>query len=494
MSAAGMSGWTYDLLKYIHLADDTTTLSLLKVYNLILEGRGGDPTFWTLSRMVPIAKPNGSFRPLAVGEVPLRVLSRAVSMITTNDVGPQLAPLQYGAGVRGGAEIIIHACQMAANFMKERDNHTRSEEQEDPLGPTSDPSCIGIVDYSNAFNTLFRLRIHEGLVNFAPELIPYFTWAYGSLSPLLLADGHRICDSETGIRQGDPLGPLYFSLGIQPILQELHLEFPDVDAFAYLDDITILGKRSQVAKAIEWLRDRSPDAGLHVNLNKTYIWDSTRRDPDGRVGEINYVSSGILVLGGPIGGGFEACHIGSAADFNEKYAEREMSQAAEVLPKLELLRKFTATLLARVCVNSRVMYLARVLTPDVTSAAGNTFDGKMDACIATAAEYSGELPESAQLIRGLAASEGGVSMRRVRDARECSFAASFLAVAEHIMHEHRGIWDRFNSSESAYKDYITGVLRDAAPDFAFIEDGGVKFKCPNAADIDDDEVCEKNAG
>ena len=45
MSAAGMSGWTYDLLKYIHLADDTTTLSLLKVYNLIFEGRGGDPTF-----------------------------------------------------------------------------------------------------------------------------------------------------------------------------------------------------------------------------------------------------------------------------------------------------------------------------------------------------------------------------------------------------------------------------------------------------------------
>ena len=189
------------------------------------------------------------------------------------------------------------------------------------------------------------------------------------------------------------------------------------------------------------------------------------------------------MLGGPIGGGFQACQISTEADFNEKYVQREMTRAAEVLPKLALLRKFTSTLLARVCVNSRV-----------TLAAGNTFDSKMDACIATAADYAGELPEVAQLIRGLATSEGGASMRRVRDARECSFAASFFAVADHIMHEHRGIWDRFNSSESGFKNYITEVLKDTVPDFSYIDDSGIKLQRRPAGDIDDEEPADKYSG
>jgi len=492
MSAAGMSGWTYDLIKYIHLADDTTTLSLLKVYNLILEGKGGDPSFWTLSRMVPIAKPNGSFRPLAVGEVPLRVLSRAVSMVKTNELGPTLAPLQYGAGVSGGAEIIIHACQMTANFMKERDEHTRSEEQEDPEDPAFDPTCIGMVDYSNAFNTLFRLRIHEGLVSYAPELIPYFTWAYGSPSPLLLADGYRICDSETGIRQGDPLGPLYFSLGTFKTLQDLKRDFPNVEAFAYLDDITLIGSRSDVVQAIGWLHNKSPAAGLHVNFSKTYVWDSTRNS-DATIREINYVHNGLLALGGPIGGGFQSCGISNEAGFNEKYADCEMTNAAEVLPKLELLRKFTAILLARVCVNSRSMYLTRVLPPGVTLEAGVKFDAKMDTCLATAAGYAARLPEVSQLVRGLPTSDGGMSMRRVRDARECSFAASFISVAQHMSQQHRAIWDRFTSSESTYKDHITSLLNDSVPDFSSIEDSGIKYE--RSVDADDEErAADQHAG
>ena len=259
--------------------------------------------------------------------------------------------------------------------MKERDAHTRTEEQEDPLDPAFDPTCIGIVDFSNAFNTLYRIRIHEGLVAYAPSLLPYFAWAYGSPAQLLLSNGYKICESETGIRQGDPLGPLYFSLGIDAILRELRLEFPGAHALAYLDDITIVGKRSEVARAITWLTKRSLDAGLKVNMDKTFILDSTQAA--GRYGGINYVSDGLLVLGGPIGGGFQSCHVGFDPDFNEQYADSEMTQAASVLPKLALLQKYMAALLARVCINSRVMYLSRCLPPDVTLNPTTNFDGRL---------------------------------------------------------------------------------------------------------------------
>ncbi|MDP7042212.1 MAG: tRNA dihydrouridine(20/20a) synthase DusA, partial [Gammaproteobacteria bacterium] len=82
-----------------------------------------------------------------------------------------------------------------------------------------------------------------------PGISKWAEWCYASPSRLLF-DGAAI-SSEVGCQQGDPLGPLLFSMAIQPILMEL-AGIDGVDLmFSYLDDCCIAGECVAVAGAME---------------------------------------------------------------------------------------------------------------------------------------------------------------------------------------------------------------------------------------------------
>ena len=86
------------------------------------------------------------------------------------------------------------------------------------------------IDFRNAFNTVRRDAIQEAVVKHFPELLPYTSSTMGSPSDLQFAD--FVLLSEEGAQQGDPLGPLYFCLVIQQLLESLQSEL----VLAYLDD------------------------------------------------------------------------------------------------------------------------------------------------------------------------------------------------------------------------------------------------------------------
>ena len=111
-------------------------------------------------------------RPIAVGETLRRLVAKFLSMHPeTVAVGRGLHPLQLGVGASG-------ACESLAIGIQEVLNHP----------PSPEPWVVVAVDITNAFNTLSRAAIVEGVREFVPHLEP---WT--ALDPLV---AQRVLDSE----------------------------------------------------------------------------------------------------------------------------------------------------------------------------------------------------------------------------------------------------------------------------------------------------------
>ena len=77
--------------------------------------------------------------------------------------------------------------------------------------------------------------------------------------------GSRTIASESGVQQGDPLGPLLFALALQPVLRELATSRASGGlelVYSYLDDLCLAGDELAVATALNTLRARCADIGL----------------------------------------------------------------------------------------------------------------------------------------------------------------------------------------------------------------------------------------
>ena len=114
--------------------------------------------------------------------------------------------------------------------------------------------------FENAFNTIDRKEFLRQVRHQLPGLIRWAEWCYGGPSKLFF-DG-AVISSEVGVQQGDPLGPLFFSLALQPLLLELG-EIPGLDiSFSFLDDLVLAGTQLAVARGIPLLEASARRVGL----------------------------------------------------------------------------------------------------------------------------------------------------------------------------------------------------------------------------------------
>jgi hypothetical protein len=222
-TSPGLSGWTHHLL-----ATALRVLAFLKAIHtltgLIMAGTAPGQAMLCASRLTPLRKPDGGLRPIAVGDMIYRLATKAI--IRHSNRRAFLLPYQFGVGSKGGVEPVVRAVERALDGTLDRPyTHLTS------------------LDFSNAFNTVDRRDIAEGLRQYAPILYRAGRWAYGCTSSLVLGspEGRHIIISAQGVRQGDPMGPLMFSLGIRSLLRDLASTLgPDRLILAHLDDIYIL--------------------------------------------------------------------------------------------------------------------------------------------------------------------------------------------------------------------------------------------------------------
>lgn len=392
LSAAACSGWTYDLIRQV-LAGEVVGPAC-ELLNRVAAGELPHEEVWLASRLVLLSKPGGGVRPIAVGEAWVRLLGRILASRARDQARAHLAPTQLGIGVRGGVEAIGHFLQMAAlEVGSERDVTIQS------------------VDFSNAFNSIKREAVLEQVEQVVPELVRFFRWAYRGPTPLFVGR-EKAVEAMEGVRQGDPLGPLFFSLGLHPILK-LVQETYGVRVVAYLDDVYLVGPEDETREAFLRLQELARGAGLEVNVHKST-----------RVGLAEWrAGNGMKALSLPIG--------------PDRYVEDTLQQLldgkAAVLDRICELKPRHALALVQSCVAGRPLYWARTTLPSLGGDAFSSFDCAVDRALLRILQTNRvQLDEMGQMVRHLPERLGGLGIRRFGWVREQCWASSLAAVEDTV--------------------------------------------------------------
>ena len=113
------------------------------------------------------------------------------------------------------------------------------------------------LDMKNAFNTVRRDHFLV-VCSRAPSILRLASTAYATNSHLVI--GNETILSETGVQQGDPLGPVLFALAVDEISRSVR----SPTNIWYLDDATIGGPMESVCEDLRRIIPMLSDIGLKV--------------------------------------------------------------------------------------------------------------------------------------------------------------------------------------------------------------------------------------
>lgn len=405
--ANGLSGWTYDLLGYVFVArnavldDEDAHLPglLTRFVNHIANDRLAESKdLLVASRIVPLMqRGSAKLRPIQVSDALCRIIQKTIAQQLKPRLEAIFAPLQYGVGVKGGAEIVAHATQLYSIAKK-------------------DDASVGVLqlDIKNAFNSISRQVIADRLAEEIPELATAFMSMCACPQLQIDAKGTVITTATQGVKQGDPLSPILFCLGLKPILSNLEASFPDHHFLAYEDDITVLGPVLQFNDIIEHTARTVTGSSMQVNRLKCISWQKNQND-------------GLVNLGTPVG----------TAEYRSAQAEVIIGEYLHNVDRITLYAPAIALYLLQIGYVSKPGYLARTTPTFEIKEALKSFDTKVQSVLNRIMGIQpAETPRVAQLIRGLPTHMGGRSLTRYEDTASSMYVAS-LAASIPALSRHR---------------------------------------------------------
>jgi hypothetical protein len=366
LAAAGPSGWVKEMIDPRDVDRFTGLLNKLAWEDIGTEAA----TYIFGGLLIPLDKGGGRVRPIVVGELFPKWLSKAIQVTSAKHLGDVFAAQrQYGVSTSKGAEIVGHAARQALR----------------------NGASIFKIDFANAYNTISRALIADGLARegsaSAQRMLRHFDRRYPQegwwprLAVRRRGGGVDWVESRTGVQQGDPLGPALFAYGLSEVLRRVRSDAGMAEArvvdVAYLDDVAVIGDLRSTIRVAEAVERSAKDlgSGLELNWSKCEIFTPDLTAARGQVAEWPperrpvILDQGVVVLGIPIGiGDFERSHWNN-------YVKEYSGPRVRVIDSLAQPNSAQIKMaLLRYCAVPLAGHMLRTTHPQHTSAAAQQHD------------------------------------------------------------------------------------------------------------------------
>ena len=212
-------------------------------------------------RLIALDKCPG-VRPIGVGEVPRRILSKVMAAATSADVEELCGTNQLCSGLKAGIEGAVHAM-----------NDLFEESSGEGWG-------LLFVDASNAFNSVSRVAALWNVRVLWPRCSCYLFNYYRGYAIQVVRGAEEHVLSREGVTQGDPLSMLMYAVAILPLIQALEDRNRWFQNW-YADDSACAAKLQRLREWFDKMLEIGPEFGYYPEPKKNLPSDECREQGGG---------------------------------------------------------------------------------------------------------------------------------------------------------------------------------------------------------------------